>query len=417
MKSIEKKLWNRDFSLLIIGQLISIFGNQVLNFALPFYILEISGSPALFGTVLGVSFLPLIITSPIGGIMADRLKKQRIMFWLDATITVMIVLYMIASGLFEAAIVPIIIVKLLALNAIQGMYMPAVRAGIPLIVPSDKLVQANSATSTVNTLSSMGAPAIAGILFGRFGLFPILVVCAICFAVTAIMDLLIRIPYKKQQANESVVQIVKGDMTLALRFAVKENPALAKIAILMFIFSMIIPGVMVVGIPVFITQNLGMGMEYVGIGRAVSWTGAIIGAAIAGSLGERLTIKSVPLASILFSLSLIPIGTVLIFDMPNFAAYVIIVAADSISSIMHSLFFIPIWAYLQKITPPGLLGKVLSLFEGLPWLAAGLGFLLFGILFEQFDLVPWLVIFVAAFICCITMLLLRKHFKEAKADA
>ena len=45
------KLWNRDFSLLIIGKIISILGNMILTFALPLYILHISGSPALFGYI------------------------------------------------------------------------------------------------------------------------------------------------------------------------------------------------------------------------------------------------------------------------------------------------------------------------------------------------------------------------------
>jgi len=411
MQSTAKRLWNRDFSLLVFGQLISIFGNQVLNFALPLYILYMSGSPALFGLVLGVSFLPLIITSPIGGIMADRLKKQRIMFWLDATITVMIVVYMLLSGLVTE-IVPIVIVKLLALNAIQGMYMPTVQSSIPFLAPPDKLVQANSATSVVNTLSNIAAPAAAGFFFGRFGIFPILVVCAVCFAITAVMDLLIRIPYKKQPTDETVMQIVKSDTSQAIRF-VRAHPILIKISIMMLIISAFTTGVIMVGIPVFIIQHLGMSAEYMGIGRAISWGGALLGTAITGYLGERLTIKRVPLFTVLLGLSMIPIGVALLVDMHYFAAFAVFVASDFIFTVIILLIMIATMAYIQKMTPGDLIGKVMALFSALPFFAAGLGYLLFGVLFEEFYSLSWLIVFVTVFIFGVTALLLRRAFAKA----
>ena len=414
MESTVKRLWNRNFSLLVIGQLISIFGNQVLNFALPFYILQISGSPALFGTVLGVSFLPLIITSPIGGIMADRLKKQRIMFWLDAGVTVMIVLYMVISGFVET-IVPIVIVKLLALNAIQGIYMPTVQSSIPFLAPSDQLTRANSATSAVNTLSNIAAPTAAGFLLGRFGLLPILIVCAVCFALTAVMDLLIQIPYKRQETGESIAQIVKGDMIQAVRF-VKKRPILAKISVMMFAVSLLTTGILMVGIPVFITQHLGMGMEYMGLGRAISWGGALLGTAIVGYLGERLTIKLVPFTVFLLGLSLSPIGLVLLLDVPDFLAFAVMIASDFIFTVIILPCMISIMVFVQKITPEDLVGKVMSLFSALPFLASGLGYLLFGMLLEQFDAVPWLIVFAAALLIGLIALISRKHFQNADID-
>ena len=415
MQSIAKKLWNRDFSLLVIGQLISIFGNQVLNFALPLHILYISGSPALFGLVLGVSFLPLIITSPIGGIMADRLKKQRIMFWLDATITFLILLYMVLSGLVTT-IVPIVIVKLLALNAIQGMYMPTVQSSIPFLVPQDKLVQANSATSVVNTLSNIAAPAAAGFFLGRFGLTPILVICAICFAITSVMDLLIRIPYKRQETNETILQIVKGDTLQALRF-VKKRSILIKITIMMLIIATLTTGVIMVGIPVFITQHLGMSAEHMGIGRAISWGGALLGTAISSYLGERLTIRKVPLFTVLLGLAMLPIGLALLLDIPNFTAFVVLIASDFIFTVVILLYMIATLTYIQKITPEELIGKVMALFSALPFFSSGLGYLLFGMLFEEFYAVPWIIVFVAVVICMSVPLLWRRDFREAKTDS
>jgi len=416
MEPSVRTLWNRSFLLLSIGKIFSIFGNQVLTFVLPLYILQTSGSPALFGTILGLSYLPMAITAPIGGIMADRLKKQFIMFWLDIAVTLLIVLYMIISGIW-GTIAPIMLVKLLALNAIQGMYVPAVQASTPLLAPEDSLVRANSVIETINTLANMAAPAVAGILLARFGLSPVLIVCAICFAVTSVMDLLMRIPYEKQETNAGVLQIVKSDMGGALRFVIKEKPILIKMAILMFILSLFVAGVMAAGIPVFITQYLGMGTEHIGIGRGLAWSGGIIGGLIAGVLGERLTIKTVPFASIILALSLLPVGLVLLFNVPYFTAFVVIILADTICGIALMLWIIPIWAYAQKTAPPELLGKVMSLLSSIPIVAMGLGFFLIGVLLEEFYAVPWLIVFASTFLCVITTLLLRKYFKKAEGDA
>ena len=412
MKVTAKKLLNRNFSLLVTGKFMSIFANQVLTFALPLYLLYTTGSPALFGSVLGLSFFPFIVTSPIAGIMADRYKKQRIMFWLDVAVTALIAMYMILSGMF-AAVTPIVLMKLIALNAMQGMYTPTSQACVPFLVPEDKLIRANSILETVNTVANMAAPPMAGILLAGFGLFPILTVCALCFAVTAVMDLLIRVPYKKQQTSGSVVQIIKSDMAQAFRF-VKKHPILIKLAILMFIFSALIPGVFNVGAPVLVIQYLEMDAVYLGTGRAIAWVGGILGGIIAGSLGERLTLKSIPITSMVLGFSIVPIGFAVWMDIPYFTAFAMIVASDFISGLALLLWTIPIWAYIQAIAPPELIGKVMSLFSGLPMIAMGLGLLLFGALFERFFFAPWHIILGTALICCITVLFLRKHFKEAE---
>ena len=65
-------LFQKDFTLVVIGQIISLFGNAILRFALPLYLLRETGSPSLFGAVTACSFIPMIIFSLFGGVLADR---------------------------------------------------------------------------------------------------------------------------------------------------------------------------------------------------------------------------------------------------------------------------------------------------------------------------------------------------------
>jgi len=406
-----KNLWNKNFSLLIIGQIMSIFGNMILSWALPFYILDITNSPAIFGLVLSVPYISLIIMSPIGGIMADRLKKQRIMFWLDLITTIIIVLYMIINSLITAAI-PLVIVKLLALNAIQGMYMPVVQSAVPALVPQDKLIPANSAVTVINSLSNLIAPAAAGILYGNFGLFPILIISVFCFAITAVMDLLINIPYKKQNSHENVFHMIKDDMSLAVDFAIKEKPLLAKFAIIAFVFSITIASMLIVGIPVLITKNLGMGMDMVGISSSIMMVGGLIGGILAGTLGTRLTIKKVYLPLLFCCIFVLPMGIIFLFNTSAFLVYVVITASSAFALICATICNIQFFAYVQGETPSKLIGKVMSILLIMPFLANALGQLLFGVLFEQFDELPWLIIFIAAFLSFLITIYTHHIFKN-----
>ena len=77
------KLLNRSFVSIVIVQIASLFGDAVLRFALPLYVLNVTGSAALMGAVSAAAWLPYLVLTPIGGVAADRVNKRRIMAVLD----------------------------------------------------------------------------------------------------------------------------------------------------------------------------------------------------------------------------------------------------------------------------------------------------------------------------------------------
>ena len=58
---MNQKLFSKDFTLVVIGQIISLFGNATIRFALPLYLLNLTGSSALYGTVTACAFIPAIL--------------------------------------------------------------------------------------------------------------------------------------------------------------------------------------------------------------------------------------------------------------------------------------------------------------------------------------------------------------------
>ena len=186
-----KKLFHRNFSLMIIGQIISLFGNAILRFALSMYVLDLTGSAAAFGTILAVSMIPTVLLSPVGGIIADRINRRNIMVALDFTtaglIAVFTLLFTVSDSLW------IIGLLMVLLSVIQSFYQPSVQASIPALTADENLMKANSVVIQVNALANLVGPVLGGFLYGFFGLMPILIASGLCFFTSAVMEIFLHL--------------------------------------------------------------------------------------------------------------------------------------------------------------------------------------------------------------------------------
>lgn len=402
------KLWNKDFTLVVIGQIISLFGNAVLRFALPLHILKQSGSAALFGQISALSFLPMILLSPVGGIIADRVNKQRVMVALDFATSALILAYIIVSDYTSA--VAIVVAVLMALYAIQGAYSPAVQSSIPLLVETDQLVPANAAVNLVTSLSGMIGPVIGGFLYGAFGLGPVLTVSCACFFLSAVMELFIRIPHLRGKTQGSVWTIARNDMRDSFRFIFKEKTILAKSIFVIFMFNVVFSSMLLIGLPVLLTQSLGIDSGRYGVTQGVMAAGGLVSGILAGILGKRLVIQKVHLSLLLCGFSLFPMGLVLFMNAPVFVAYTVITVMCFFAMAAAMLMQIQMFAFIQTVTPAEIAGKVLSCLMALSVCAQPIGQVIFGQLFERFSAMPWVVVFGSLVLSCAIALYSRKCF-------
>lgn len=218
----EKKLFHKDLVLVVIGQIISLFGNQVLRFALPLYLLAQTGSAALFGVISAIAFVPMIILCPIGGIIADRVNKRNVMVILDFATTALITVLCVLLG--KVDIVLLLLVVMILLYGIQGVYGPAVQASIPALVDKQHLMSANAIINLVSSLSGLIGPVVGGAIYGFFGLTPILYVSIVCFFASAVMEIFIHIPFQKQEMKGSIFAIASHDLKESYHYIRHEQP-------------------------------------------------------------------------------------------------------------------------------------------------------------------------------------------------
>lgn len=73
------KLFTPNFTLLLLGQISSLLGNYTLRFAVSMYVLDLTGSAGVYSLIMTLSMLPTIVLSPLGGVLADRADRRKIM--------------------------------------------------------------------------------------------------------------------------------------------------------------------------------------------------------------------------------------------------------------------------------------------------------------------------------------------------
>jgi len=255
----------------------------------------------------------------------------------------------------------------------------------------------------------MAGMAIAGLLFAEFGLFPILAASAVCFAITAVMDLFIRVPFKPQDSSGGILKIAKNDMSQSFNF-MKEKPVIIKCAIIAFAISCTLIAMIIVGIPVLVTQHFEMGMEFVGISQSIMMSGGIIGGIAVGVLGSKLKVRNTYLPILMSGLIFIPVGVVLMLGFRYFIAYIVLTVACALAMALVTTANIQVVSLIQKVTPTELTGKVMSIVVMLPFLANALGQFIYGIIFEQLAALPCIIMFATAGFVVLIAFYTRKSF-------
>lgn len=410
----RNKLFKRDFTMVVIGQIISLFGNAILRFALPLYLLRETDSSSLFGAVTACSLIPMVIFSLFGGIIADRKNKRNIMVALDFTTAAVILIFSLALG--KVSLVPLMIAVLMILYGISGIYQPAVQASIPLIAEKQLLMQGNAVINMVSTLANLLGPIIGGVLFGAFGITPILFISIGCFVFSAVMEIFIHIPFEKNTDGKSVLDAVGSDLSDSFQFIKNEKPIFLSVLGILALFNLILSAMMLVGIPVIVVQILGMSDTAIGITQGALGLGGLTGGLIAGAAAEKIRLKNGYVFLIICSLAAFFMGISVFEAIPKNIGYFIITALSFGAMCASAMFGVSMITAVQQQTPPNLLGKIMAVSIAVSSCSQPVGQAVYGVLFDVFADKPYLVMTGAAILAMAVSLYSKKVFAALEKE-
>lgn len=415
---MNQKLFSKDFTLVVIGQIISLFGNATLRFALPLYLLNLTGSSALYGTVMACAFLPTILLSPVGGIIADRVNKRNVMVILDFfTAAVILAFSVLMHGV---NLVVLLTVTLMILYGIAGAYQPSVQASIPALVKQDNIMAANSIVNTISSFASLMGPVLGGILYSAYGIQPVLIVCMICFVLSAVMEIFIQIPFQRQDATGSIWQIVKNDFTESFRFIRKEKPVIGKAVLIACGINLFLSSMIVVALPYVVTEVIdleaALANRLYGFAQGIMAAGGLAGGICAGIFAKRLSIQKAGNLLLLSAVCLLPASASLLFISSGIVNYIVLTVCCFVIMACATVFTVQMLSFFQMATPAHLIGKVMALILTVSMCAQPLGNALYGVLFEISEGAEWAVILFACVVSMMIAVVARKVVRGFAQD-
>ena len=228
---------NRNFRLVFLGALVSELGALLYNFAVSFYILEISHNSAfLQGLYLALCGIAMLVFTPVGGVLGDRFNKAKIMFVCDYLKGGLIILATVLMLLLPSPKAHIVILFTLGIlgNAVSGVFSPASGALFPHIVKEEKLQQANSYFTIKSSLESILGVILAGILYAALQIHTLFFFVGICFIASGVSEMLIR--YDHQPSPERLtLKLAVKDMGEGIAYIKTQKAILAFLGAILFI--------------------------------------------------------------------------------------------------------------------------------------------------------------------------------------
>ena len=377
MKGAKMKLFTRNFTLLILGQASSLLGNGALRFAVSMYVLDATGSAGTFSLIVALSMLPMIVLSPLGGVLADRADRRRIMVALDALsgLTVLLGALTLALGGGVAAVGAL----LMALSVLGAFESPTVQACVPQMLSGENVLRGNAAVSQVQAVTSLVTPFLGAAAYSAFGLGSVMLAAAACFFLTALLECFIRLGCTPRGSKGGVLPTVRDDLAESARFLRREQPDVLKLLLLSGAASMFLSGVMVVGYPYLVRTTLGLSSAHYGAAESAAGVAAILGSVAAGFMSVRGAAWMRRMLGV-SGVAVLVAGAG--FALGLGAEFVVLVAAFSLANMACSAFSVCAMTAIQRRTPESLTGKVMAFVYTLSLCAQPLGQLLYGALFD-----------------------------------
>ncbi|HET6638602.1 MAG TPA: MFS transporter [Gemmatimonadota bacterium] len=359
-----RSLRHRNFRLFAAGQLVSMTGTWVQLVAQSWLVYRLTGRATLLGLVGFAGNFPIFLLAPIGGALADRFERRRIIV---VTQAISMVLAFVLAALTLGGIVREwhIVALAAGLGIIHAFDIPARQSFLVEMVGREDLINAIGLNSSLFNGARMAGPAVAGILVAAIGEGWCFLINAISFAAVLVALLAIRVPPLQTPAKTSTLSRIREGFA----FAARERPVRALLLMLAFLSLTGMP--FMVLMPVFADRVLFGGPAAYGILMSAAGMGALSGAIALASkrdvrgLGGWVARAAIGFGSLLavFSLSRSMWLSVLLLLPIGFTMMLQISSSNTL---------------IQTMVPDALRGRVMSVYSMMFMGMAPLGALLAG---------------------------------------
>ena len=219
-----KKLWNRDFVLLLQGSAVSTIGDLMYSVAIAYWVFEKTCSNSLMGIMASISMFVTMFLSPFSGSIVDKCNRKWVIVGMDIMQGIVMLVIGVLAYMNKLNVPGVLIAAFLAAMG-SVFYSPAANSLLLDIIPRDDMVRGQSLFSSVTSLINTVGTAFSGVMVAFFGVPLIVILNGLSNLYSAASELFIRVPRTVQQGTPVTVKGVLSDSVTAVKM-IFSDPAL-----------------------------------------------------------------------------------------------------------------------------------------------------------------------------------------------
>ena len=414
--------WVPTFTAIWGAEALSLFGTQLVQFALVWWITKSTGSATVLAGATLVALFPQIAIAPLAGALVDRWDRRWVMILSNAGIALSTLLLALVFALGKVQIWHIYVAMLVRATG-AAFRWPAMQASTAMMVPQRHLARVGGLNNSLFGLASIVSPPLGALLIelltprgvpaadieaARQAIVPLLGLdfAAACLAILPLS--LVRIPLPKRRDAVAAKSTVLADFREGLRFVTGWRTLFAIVIAASAITLFSNPAISLM--PLLVTKHFhGGAIQLAGLQAAFGF-GLLIGGALLGIWGgfkKRTT-------TALLSLFLQGIGFAAVGLVPS-SGFPMALGALALVGLMNPICTGSLFAMVQSTVPHEMQGRVMSLLISLATAAAPLGLAAAGPIADRYGIGIWFLIAGVAMVAVALFSVLTPAIREVES--
>jgi DHA3 family macrolide efflux protein-like MFS transporter len=340
------------FLLVFSGQVFSLFGSELVQFALIWWLTQASGSATTLATAAMLGLLPPVVLGPLAGTLVDRSNRRLVMMAADGVIAAatLVLAALFALGLARVGHV----YALMFVRALGATFhWPAMQASTTLMVAPRHLARVAGVSQALRGVANVTMPPLAALLLTSLPLAAILAI-DVATALVAITPLVFVCVPQPERRDASAASSVWADLRSGVRFVWEWRGLAVLVALVSFLHFWAAPAFALT--PIVVTRTFGRGADGLAWTQSAMGVGFLVGGLLLGAWGGfRRRIVTVVLGISILGVSLGVIGA-----LPR-SAFWGLVGAVFVAGVVAPVVVGSFQAIQQAVVPPQMQGRVLSL--------------------------------------------------------
>lgn len=342
----------RDYRLYFTGQSVSVAGTWMQTLALALLVLRLSGSGTDLGLVTALRLLPFLLLGPVGGVIADRHDKRRLLYVTQSASACVAAAFAVLTAL-HAESVPLVMVLSLLLGCCTVLDNPARQSLIADLVPREHLANAVTLNSVSMNLARVLGSALGGALVAGVGLTACFAFNALSFGAVLLSLAMMRGEHTRPRGRPARE---KGQVRAGLRY-VRRTPALA-LPMMMLTVIGTLAYEFPVTLPLVARGAFHGGAAAYGAMASVMGAGAVVGGLVAAGRRRSAHATSLSVAATGWGVAILAAALAPTFALELAALVFVGYGAITFNSLAKTS--------LQLASEPGMRGRVMALWA-LSW--------------------------------------------------